>query len=198
MIYAIDNGGVIEDGVYKHTPITIITPAQFEQGIRQCYYKTKTINEIESLKANKPVNIKPKYPFWIVTSIFNQTVPMIDCDTEEQYQAAISELERLKISYVAFRSSPNKCWIFCDKLDQFENTIDFLLAMPGDGRYPYIGKQRGCLVVRAVPRIVFVPHQFKIEGEISLELDCWLKCFNQHWESESVNFILADLISKDL
>jgi len=199
MIYAKDNGGQMEDGVYKPTPVTILTQSQFERGVRQSYYKAKTINEPEKQKAvARALSIKPKYPFYIVTSIFDQAVPMIDCDTEEQYEAAISELERFKINYVAYRSSVDKCWIFCDKLSEFDEAIDFLLAMPGDGRYPFIGKQRGILVVRAIPKIVFMPHRFNTRGKISVELSCWLKCFDQHWKSEAVSFILADLIARDI
>lgn len=111
----------------------------------------------------------------ISSSINGRIIPVIDCDSEEDYEESQGRLLLNGSHYAAFMSSPKHYWVIPDmSFVSFDIAWEAVCYMPGcDDKYLKFVKQQGCYYIRGELKqndFLFIPeliHNNCVEPNVS-------------------------------
>jgi len=133
---------------------------------------------------------------------------VVDCDSMENKEKALSELRILKIGYKVWESNPGRYWIITNYIGKFKSCINIMNAIPGHCvDFKKFCDSRSAFLLRAFPKAGFKPHLYEpwvistylmkqnLDSYCSYygEAKLWYKMFCEWWENyPAVRWILDE------
>jgi hypothetical protein len=135
----------------------------------------------------------PLQGFYISTQVFGflfwkKWVVALDCDSSEDRDRAIEELDSLEFKYDVIESSPYKFWIIVDYVGSFKKCINLMSAIPGV-HTDFINKcaWEKKIVLRAFPKNGFIPrHVASPRIECHGKAGDWFYEFKKWWDQSGI------------
>lgn len=189
------------------------TPAEFEQAKKYlkphtyCQYSIVISKCIEVLSRDcYPTGYKPFFDFdgYIVNSIAGKYLPIVDCDSEKDYEKAAQYLTDNKYRFYPIKSSgknDDSYWIIVDFLGQHVNRrlvsndpINFIKKVPGcDEKFIKYAEFFNKIVIRAFPKyaLPYFPENYDFTN-CSPEFRTYCKLLREHFNSPKITYILEE------
>jgi len=136
---------------------------------------------------------------------------VVDCDSMENKEKALSELRILGIGYKVWESDPGRYWIITNYIGKFKSCIRIMNAIPGHCiDFKNFCKFRRAFLLRAFPKAGYKPciipmsqfyepwisigsgNSMQGHGSYHVKAKLWYKMFSKWWESPAVGWILNE------
>jgi hypothetical protein len=137
-----------------------------ETNRRDGYDFKKSVNYVDLTSYHKQImsGDKSSHYLAIVGTYNGRVVPMIDCDSIEDYKIAFNHFSKIEIPCALIQSSPNHYWLFPDfTFNSVEAAYATIGPIPGcDQKYIKFTKNRKFFAIRGelkaideVPRLIY-------------------------------------------
>ncbi len=128
--------------------LMLLKETKTSDGYGAKYTKFGSVNDLDAFFTGLLYN---ETPILVIKSMMNgRIIPMIDCDSTEEYQRARERLANREMRCAAFQSSPERYWVFPDMtFETFKSAWKATFCIPGnDHKYLKFCNDNGFFTVR--------------------------------------------------
>lgn len=170
----------------RDSALTLVQETNRKDG----YDFKKSVNYVDLSSYHKQIMSGDKSSHYLaIVGIYNdRIIPMIDCDSIEDYKIAFNHFSKLEINCALIQSSPNHYWLFPDiSFNSVEAALFTMHLIPGcDQKYIKFTKNRQFFAIRGelkaideVPRLIY--------NECSeMNIVCFISKLIEHFKDDRI------------